>query len=217
LLECIFSITDNTRRTTKMTKRKNQFVNSRGQVIDTDDDVCPPGFGIRTSMMMLDGLDDLQREIATRYGRSAQIVDAIGRPCGNRPGHAFMSMSSGVLQDAAAVEARDEAFAELEKRSAAAWRTVPAADALPDHPAPDVDAQGRASDAYEAAKVAASNRWRSPAGRINPAATKARVFENNWAASYAPYMKADAADGVDARDAAFAALVARSESAWRMP
>ncbi len=79
-------------------KRKNQFVNARGQVIDTDDDVCPDGFGLRTSMMLLDGgLDELQREIATRYGRPAQIVDAIGRPSGNRPGHAFMSTSSGKL------------------------------------------------------------------------------------------------------------------------
>jgi hypothetical protein len=108
---------------TKMAKRKNQFVNARGQVIDTDDDVCPPNFGIRTSMMMLDGLDSVQRGIATRYGRRAQVVDAIGRPCGNRPGHAFVSTSSGVLQDAAAIDARDIAYAELEKRSAVAWRT----------------------------------------------------------------------------------------------
>jgi hypothetical protein len=105
-----------------MTKRKNQFFNSRGQVIDTDSDICPPSFGIRTSMMMLDGLDSVQREIATRYRRPAQVVDAIGRPCGNRPGHAFVSTSSGV-QDAAAIDARDMAYAELEKRSAVAWRT----------------------------------------------------------------------------------------------
>jgi hypothetical protein len=213
-----------------MTKRKNQFVNVRGQIIDTDSDECPPGFGIRTSMMLMDGLDDLQREIAGTSRR--RFSDGIGRS--HQPGHRFLNVmsSGGVLQDAAAVEARDEAFAELEKRSAAAWRT-PMADALneqggaweptrtpdlvPFKPEPDVDGDGRKSAAYEAAVKRASNAWRSPAGpSSNPAATKAAAFNRGWAASYAPYQQGDAAPA-DLADAAYVELVKRAENAWRTP
>jgi hypothetical protein len=98
-----------------MTKRNFQYD-------DEGDEIVKDGEGIRCSMMMLDSLDPVQREIATHYGRAPLVVDAIGRPCGNRPGHAFVSTSSGELHDAA-VDARDSAYAELEKRSAAAWRT----------------------------------------------------------------------------------------------
>jgi hypothetical protein len=97
-----------------------------------------------------------------------------------------------------------------------AWEPTRTPDLVPFKPEPDADAAGILSAAYLAEKVRVSNAWRSPAGAsINPAEPKARVFEKNWAASYAPYE--DAADGVDVRDAAFAALVARSESAWRTP
>jgi hypothetical protein len=104
--------------------KRNQFVNSRGQVIDTDSDICPDGCGITTSIMMMDGLDDTQREIARSFSRQ-RFTDGIGRS--HQPGHRFINTtSSGELRDAA-IDARDMAYAELEKRSAAAWRT-PVAD-----------------------------------------------------------------------------------------
>jgi hypothetical protein len=104
-----------------MTRRKIQFVNSRGEIIDTDSEICPDGCGITTSMMLMDGgLDDTQREIARSFSRPVHFTDALGRS--HQPGHRY-DRSSGILQDAAAVEARDMAYAELEKRSAAAWHT----------------------------------------------------------------------------------------------
>jgi hypothetical protein len=94
----------------------------RNHYDDEGDDIVKDGEGIRCSMMMLDSLDPVQREIATQYAPKARLVDAAGRPCGNRPGHAYMSTST--MRDAAeAIDARDVAYAELEKRSAAAWRT----------------------------------------------------------------------------------------------
>jgi hypothetical protein len=100
--------------------KRNQFINSRGEIIDSDSDECPPGFGIRTSMMILDGLDGVQREIAGT-SRPVHFTDGIGRS--HQPGHRFLNItSSGELRDAA-IDARDIAYAELEKRSAVAWRT----------------------------------------------------------------------------------------------
>jgi len=91
---------------------------TRRQYDDEGDDILKDGESLHVPIYLL---DSVQREIATHYARRAQVVDAIGRPCGNRPGHAFVSTSSG-LQDAA-IDTRDIAYAELEKRSAAAWRT----------------------------------------------------------------------------------------------
>jgi hypothetical protein len=102
--------------------KKNRYVNQKGAIIYTDSDIVPEGCGITTKMMMLDCLDDTQREIATRYGRRAQVVDAIGRTAGHRPGFRLMDTSSGELRDAA-IDTREIAYAELEKRSAVAWRT----------------------------------------------------------------------------------------------
>jgi hypothetical protein len=68
-----------------MTKRKNQFVNSRGEIIYTDSDIVPDGCGITTSMMLMDGLDDTQREIARSYSQPARVCDAIGRAAGAPP------------------------------------------------------------------------------------------------------------------------------------
>jgi hypothetical protein len=48
---------------------------------------------------------------------------------GHRPGFLLMDTSSGELRDAA-IDARDIAYAELEKRSAAAWRSTARVAAL---------------------------------------------------------------------------------------
>jgi hypothetical protein len=96
-----------------------QVINRKGEVFHVDGDVVPDGCSLRTSVMLM---DSVQQEIARRFSRPVRVVDAIGRPCGHRPGHAFVSTSSGELRDAA-IDARDIAYAELEKRSAVAWRT----------------------------------------------------------------------------------------------
>jgi len=89
------------------------------------------------------------------------------------------------------------------------------ADALPDHPTPDVDGDGRKSTAYLAAVERASNAWRSPAGMSgNSTGSKAAAFNRGWAASYAPYQQGDAAPA-DLADAAYVELVKRAENAWR--
>jgi hypothetical protein len=125
-----------------MTRRKNQFVNTKGEIIDTDSDIVPDGCGITTKMMMLDGLDDTQREIATRYGRRAQVVDAIGRTAGYRPGFLLMDTSSGELRDAV-IDARDMLMLNLRKdrrqpgtrrRASPHCRRRPAACARPPTP-----------------------------------------------------------------------------------
>jgi hypothetical protein len=92
---------------------------TKRQYDDEGDDIIKDGEHVRVPMMLCDGF---QRDVAQHYARPAQIVDAIGRPCGHRPGHAFVSTSSGELRDAA-IDTRDIAYAELEKRSAVAWRT----------------------------------------------------------------------------------------------
>jgi hypothetical protein len=85
---------------------------------EDDDNVIKDGEHLHVPVYLLDGF---QREVATHYARPAYIVDAIGRQC-HQPGHRYVT-SSGVLQDAA-LDARDMAYAELEKRSAAAWRST---------------------------------------------------------------------------------------------
>jgi hypothetical protein len=143
--------------------KRNQYVNARGQVIDTDSDECPPGFGIRTSMMMLDGLDSVQREIATRYRRSAQVVDAIGRPCGNRPGHAFVCTSSGELRDAAidACDQADQAYADLVNRDQNAWRrNVNVADKEEAEEAAKLSPTDARDSAFAELEKRSANAWR---------------------------------------------------------
>jgi hypothetical protein len=202
-----------------------QVINRKGELFNVDGDVVPDGCSLRTNIFMLDsGLDDTQREIARSYSQRDQIVDAIGRTAGHRPGFLLMNMSSG-RQDAAddrtirkrqLSDAWHTPMSDALNEQGGAWEPTRTPDLVPFKPEPDADAAGILSAAYLAEKVRVSNAWRSPAGAsINPAEPKARVFEKNWAASYAPYE--DAADGVDVRDAAFAALVARSESAWRTP
>jgi hypothetical protein len=92
---------------------------TRRQYDDEGDDILKDGEHLHVPVYLLDGF---QRDVVQHYARQVRIVDAIGRPCGHRPGHAFVSTSSGELRDAA-IDTRDIAYAELEKRSAVAWRT----------------------------------------------------------------------------------------------
>ena len=99
-----------------------QVINRKGEVFQVDGDEVPDGCGLRTSVMLL---DSVQQEISRSFSRTARVCDAIGRTAGHRPGFLLMDTSNSELRDASDV--RDMAYAELEKRSAAAWRT-PVAD-----------------------------------------------------------------------------------------
>jgi hypothetical protein len=97
-----------------MTRRKNQFVNSRGEIIDTDSDECPPGFGLKVPVMLM---DSMQRDVAAHYTRQARIVDAFGEPVGRtgrRSGYAFADVASD--------DPRIAAYADAARRSSDAWR-----------------------------------------------------------------------------------------------
>jgi hypothetical protein len=96
-----------------MTKR-NQYDEDEG------DDIVKDGEHVRVPMMLCDAM---QRDVAAHYTRQ-RFTDGIGRS--HQPGHRFINTTSNSeLRDAS--DARDMAYAELEKRSAAAWRT-PVAD-----------------------------------------------------------------------------------------
>jgi hypothetical protein len=132
-----------------MTRRKNQFVNSRGEIIDTDSDICPDGCGISTKMMMLDGLDDTQRRIATDAAIRAT-------PVLHRPGTLRITDADR--------DARSSLIDERQRAVSDAWKnppTVKDADTARDYPESDVDANGNTTDLYEARKQRASNAWRT--------------------------------------------------------
>jgi hypothetical protein len=195
-----------------------QVINRKGELFNVDGDVVPDGCSLRTNIFMLDsGLDDTQREIARSFSRPAQITDAIGRVAGHRPG--FLLTNKSTRRDAA-----EAARATRKKLLSDAWRTADALneqggawqptetpDIVPFRPTPDADAAGNLSAAYLAEKQRVSNAWKTPAGpSSSPAETKARAFRAGWESSYAPYMKADAAD------AAHAEMTRRVCDAWRV-
>jgi hypothetical protein len=95
---------------------------TKRQYDDEGDDILKDGEHVRVPMMLCDGF---QRDVAQYYAQPARVCDAIGRTAGHRPGFLLMDTSNSELHDA--IDARDEAYAGLEKRSAAAWRT-PVAD-----------------------------------------------------------------------------------------
>jgi hypothetical protein len=126
-----------------------KFYNSRGEVVDAADGICPDGCHVRTSVMLLDAT---QRDVQAHYSR-ARIVDAFDRPAGHAPGYCF---------DAAADDARAEAYQARKAQLADAWRGPSAVN----HAAAPTDAQPTAVDAAEAAYAAHDawlcNAWRTP-------------------------------------------------------
>jgi hypothetical protein len=92
----------------------------RNHYDDEGDEIVKDGEHVRVPMMLCDAM---QRDVAAHYTRQ-RFTDGIGRS--HQPGHRFINTTSNSeLRDAS--DARDMAYAELEKRSAAAWRT-PVAD-----------------------------------------------------------------------------------------
>ena len=92
---------------------------TKRQYDDDDDSILKDGESLHVPVFLLDSLG---QSVARHYARPAQVVDAIGRVAGHRPGFLLMDTSSD-MRDAAAIDTRDIAYAELEKRSAVAWRT----------------------------------------------------------------------------------------------
>jgi hypothetical protein len=178
--------------------KRNQFVNAKGEIIDTDSDIVPDGCGVTHKMMMLDGLDDVQREIA---GASQQrFSDGIGRS--HQPGFRLALDTSSDMRDAAQAEER-----EIRKRQLSdAWLPTGASylgQPEPDEPDEPVD---EPNNARELRKAQVSSAWRTPSS--NPADPKAPLFEKNWAASFTPYEH-------DAADAAHAEMTQRVCDAWK--
>jgi hypothetical protein len=107
--------------------------------------------------MLLDGLDDTQREIArssSRPSRAARIVDALGQPAGFRQGYAFLTDKSGD-------DARAEAYLAHKQQVTDAWRK-PLATAV--DAAGPTDPPPASADASEAA-YAAHDAWLRDAWR----------------------------------------------------
>ena len=125
-------------------QRRNQFVNSRGEIVDSVDGICPDGCHVVTTMMMLDGT---QQAIAR-----ARIVDAFGLPAGHAPGYAFMDAGPSTE----AHDAREAYKARLTDE----WRSPPAAT----HAAAATDSSATGVDAAEAA-YAAHDAWLRDAWR----------------------------------------------------
>jgi hypothetical protein len=98
---------------------------TKRQYEDEGDEIVKDGEHVRVPMMLCDGF---QRDVAQYYAQPARVCDAIGRTAGHRPGFLLMDTSNSELRDAS--DARDMAYAELEKRSAAAWRSMARVAAL---------------------------------------------------------------------------------------
>jgi hypothetical protein len=129
-----------------------KFYNARGEIVVTDSDVCPPGHSVRANVMILDGLDDTQREIARSYSRS-RLVDAYGNTAsvGHRPGHVY---------DAGADDRCDQAYDDMTTRLSDAWRS-PHAAAAPEPPTQSrTDTRDARDFAYDNMVAKISSAWR---------------------------------------------------------
>jgi len=133
--------------------------NKRGESIEIgDNDIVPDGFGVHCPAFLMDGI---QREIATSRVR---IIDAAGRPSGNRPGFCFATDANDDNERAARI-----AYDASVKAAEQAWRSPPNHNTTA---APAVvtasrkldvrDAQALRDQAYEDMCKRVENSWRSP-------------------------------------------------------
>ena len=150
-------------------KRKIPIINSRGETyyLDDDSNVVPPGYGIRQSMMLMDGADDVQRAIAST---NVRVVDAAGRPAGSRPGFCF-DTSNSEAQARAAYDAHI-------KFLGGAWRGSDIANASPK---PDDQTLPTTDDARAAYIARLPNAWKTNA------ADAATISDNNVDAAREAY------------------------------
>jgi hypothetical protein len=121
-----------------------RFYNERGDIVDAADGICPDGCHIRSSVMLLDGV---QQQIARQ-----RLVDAFGETAnvGHKPGHVF---------DADTDDRRDRAYDDMCQHLSDAWRG-PAA-AVPEPPTQSrTDTRDARDFAYDNMVAKISSAWR---------------------------------------------------------
>lgn len=195
-------------------RQRMEFIDKDGNAVDEDAATIRDGFGIRVPLVLCDGL---QQAVARAYSRPL-VVDAIGRPCGNRPGHAFVAdgVSKSYADDG--VQARDAYIARTKR----AWMSD--ARAATDDPASDAGVP--ADDApREQYKKWVSAQWRGPTtwattfdpSTVAQASAIAKVLQ--WSPpikhSTTPNAERFPQDAADPRIAALADRERRLQDAWR--
>ena len=121
-----------------MTKRRFHFINPRGEVVDSDSDVVPDGYGVRVRLDLMDE-------------EAPMITDASGAPAGRRRGYCFASPTQ-------ATAARDAAYEEYCTRLENAWNNSPA---VFDAARPSVPEATTPEDAYAARDAWLRDAWRT--------------------------------------------------------
>jgi hypothetical protein len=100
--------------------KQYEILDRHGRVVE--DDVIPDGGRLRVSMMMKDGMSEVQRAVAEdAEARRFPVVDAFGRPAGQRPGACYLRTAphttdhaKQVMADHMRREARDQHVADLQ-------------------------------------------------------------------------------------------------------
>jgi hypothetical protein len=102
-----------------------EILDRHGRVVE--EDVIPDGGRLRVSMMMKDGMSEVQRAVAEdAEARRFPIVDAFGRPAGQRPGACYQRPAPDGTPERAAQIAREymrqEAYSDSVRALQDAWR-----------------------------------------------------------------------------------------------
>jgi hypothetical protein len=99
--------------------KQYEILDRHGRVVE--DDVIPDGGRLRVSMMMKDGMSEVQRAVAEdAEARRFPVVDAFGRPAGQRPGACYLRTAPHTTDHAKQVMAdhmrreRDQYAADLQ-------------------------------------------------------------------------------------------------------
>ena len=105
--------------------KQYEILDRYGRIVEGD--VIPDGGRLRVSMMMKDGMSELQRAVAEdAEARRFPVVDAFGRPAGQRPGACYQRPAPDGTPERAAQIARDqmrqEAYAQSVLDLEDAWR-----------------------------------------------------------------------------------------------
>jgi hypothetical protein len=105
--------------------KQYEILDRYGRIVEGD--VIPEGGRLRVSMMMRDGMSELQQAVAeVSEARHFPVVDGLGRPVGRRPGACYLRPAPDGSPEHAAQIASDrmrrEAYADSVKELTDAWR-----------------------------------------------------------------------------------------------
>lgn len=203
-------------------KRKTKIIHQRtGEVFEIEDgETIPSGFGIRAgSLHLMDGADDVQREIA-RAGGHYPVTDAFS---GHRPGYRYAPTGNSEQRV-------QDAHAQMVARATQAWVSSPTAisdnvdpawpGAFEPRPAsgkPDDVTLPNDDSPREKYKRWLSRQWMTGAAQGDKPARSA-WGEGGWKDKNPSRPPPDRT--LDARDAAansHAEMVQRLENAWKTP